>query len=141
MTINGQPVREFLGAYIDAFNRSDYAALTDYYDDDVELVIGNGTVMRGKQAIVDFYSVVKSQTSRTIKILHCMEQDGVIAAEFESEFLALEDAPDFTSGPLAKGDRLYINSFAFYELGGGKFTRIRAAVFKRVWKRVGEDPA
>jgi hypothetical protein len=70
-----------------------------------------------------------------------MAVNDIIAAEFESEFLALEDAPDFTSGPLAKGDRLYINSFAFYELSGGKFVRIRAAVFKRVWKRVGEGAA
>lgn len=125
-----------LAAYIDAFNRSDYDTLTGYYSDDVRLVIGNGTELVGKQAIVDFYRVVKSQTRRTIRILQCLPGDGVIAAEFESEFLAVEDAPDFTSGPMAKGDRLYINTFAFYDVEDGLFTRIRAAPFRREWKRV-----
>jgi len=125
-----------LHAYMDAFNRSDYARLRHYYSDDVVLVIGNGTELRGAQAIIDFYSDVKASTQRTIKILRAFPGEDGIAAELESEFLAIEDAPDFTSGPMRKGDRLYINSFVIYETKAGKYSRIRAAVFRREWRRV-----
>lgn len=124
-----------LTAYMEAFNRSDYEALRGFYDPDVQLVIGNGTELVGAQAIIDFYREVKSKTRRTISILQSVANENTIAAELESEFLALEDAPDFTSGPMAKGDRLYINSFVFYELCEGRYARIRSAVFKRIWRR------
>src|SRR5262245_29432926 len=55
-------------AYIDAFNRDDYAAFGDYYTDDVVLVIAGKTELSGHQAIFDFYKKVKSQTQRTIEI-------------------------------------------------------------------------
>ena len=129
---------ERLDRYIDAFNRGDYVMLRDFYCDDIQLVIGNGKELSGKQAIIDFYSVVRKQTQRTIRILQSFSNGKTIAAELESEFVALEDAPDFTSGPMAKGDRLYINSFALYDLRDGRFARIRAAVFRRIWRRVGD---
>lgn len=132
---------ERLARYISAFNDSDYATLCDFYCDDVRLVIGNGKELVGKQAIVDFYRGVKAKTRRTITILQSFSNGETIAAEFESEFLALQDAPDFTSGPMAALDRLYINSFALYDLREGRFARIRAAVFRRIWRRAGETPS
>lgn len=121
--------------YIAAFNAHDYAALVEHYDPDVLLVIGNGTELKGRQAIADFYSVVNKQTTRTILIRDSFSDGVTLAAELESEFLAIEDAPDFTSGPMARGDRLHINSFALYDLRDGRYARIRAAVFRREWKR------
>lgn len=132
-------------AYIAAFNAHDYARLVDFYDPGVELTIGNGTIMRGRQAIVDFYSVVNDQTTRQIEILQAWSDGVTLAAEIQSEFLALRDAPDFSSGPMARGDRLYLNSFALYDLGpDGRYRRVRAAVFRREWRRlnqVQESPA
>jgi ketosteroid isomerase-like protein len=133
---DGREAERRLHAYMAAFNASDYDALRTYYADDVVLVIGNGTELRGIQAIVDFYRDVKANTKRTIKILRTFPGRDGIAAELESEFLAMEDVPDFTSGPMRKGDRLYINSFVVYDVQGGRYTRIRAAVFKREWRRV-----
>ena len=78
---------------------------------------------------------MKSKTQRTISILQSSSKGATVAAELESEFLALEDIPDFTSGPMARGDRLYINSFVFYDLRDGRYARIRSAVFKRIWRR------
>jgi ketosteroid isomerase-like protein len=124
-----------LHAYMAAFNGGDYDALRTFYADDVVLVIGNGTELRGVQAIIDFYRDVKANTRRTIKILRTFPARDGIAAELESEFLAVEDVPDFTSGPMRKGDRLYINSFVVYDTRDGRYTRIRAAVFKRIWRR------
>lgn len=126
-----------LGAYMAAFNRSDYETLSGFYCPDVRLVIGSGKELVGVQAIIDFYRDVKSKTQRTISILQSLSNGRTVAAELESEFLALEDIPDFTSGPMAKGDRLYINSFVFYELRDGRYARIRSAVFRRIGRRAG----
>ena len=130
-----------LADYMEAFNRSDYETLRGFYCPDVQLVIGSGKQLVGPQAIIDFYREVKAKTQRTISILQSVSNGRTVAAELESEFLALEDVPDFTSGPMAKGDRLYINSFVFYELRDGRYARIRSAVYKRVWRRAGSPSA
>ncbi len=124
-------------AYIAAFNAHDYVRLVDFYDPDVLLVIGNGTEMRGRQAIVDFYRVANDATTRQIEILQAWSDGVTVAAEIQSEFLALRDAPDFASGPMARGDRYYLNSFALYDLGPDRrYRRVRAAVFRREWRRI-----
>ncbi len=122
--------------YIAAFNGGDFETACSYYADDICLTIGNGRVLRGREQIVQFYTGVRRVTRRTIKVLDCFASDAMLAAELESEFLAVTDVPDFTSGPMRQGDRMYINSFAFYDLDQGRFSRIRATVFRRVWKRL-----
>jgi hypothetical protein len=117
-------------AYIDAFNRDDYAGFRGYYDDDVVLVLGGQRELRGAQAIIDFYKDVKGKTRRTIHINRViMGQDG-IAAELESEFLALEDLPDLFARPLKKGETYHHITFALYDLKDDKFTRIRSARYQ-----------
>ena len=122
-------------AYIAAFNRGDFDAVTANYTDDVELVNGAGARLVGKQAIVDFYHKVRADTDRTIEIVECFADDDGVAADLKSEFVATRDAPDFPSGPMAKGDRLRINSFALYTLRDGKFAQIKAGAHKREWIR------
>jgi hypothetical protein len=121
--------------YIAAYNRGDFEALASFYTADVRLIIGTGTELVGAPAIVDFYSAIVGKASRTIKVLQCFADESLLAAELESEFLALVDIPDFPSGSMRKGDRLYINSFALYERRGDRFSRIRAAVFRRTWRK------
>lgn len=121
-------------AYLRVFNRSDWDALRAFYAPDIRLVIGNGTELVGREAIIDFYGKVKRQTRRTIEIIQCFADGNVLAAEIESEFLALEDAPDFAVRPMAQGDRYYLNSFVFYEFEAERYTRIRAAVFRREFR-------
>ena len=121
-------------AYIQAFNQGDWDALRDFYAPDIRLVIGNGTQLCGREAIVDFYGKVKRQTRRTIEIVQCFARGNVLAAEIESEFLAVEDAPDFAVRPMARGDRYYLNSFVFYDFEGDRYTRIRAATFRREFR-------
>jgi len=123
-------------AYMHAFNQSDWDALRPHYAPDIRLVIGNGIELVGREAIVDFYSKVKQQTRRTIEIVQCFTEGCTLAAELESEFLALEDAPDFAARPMARGDRYFLNSFVFYEFEQNQYTRIRAAVFRREFRPV-----
>jgi len=121
-------------AYIQAFNQGDWDALRGFYASDIRLVIGNGTELSGREAIIDFYGKVKQRTRRTIEIVQCFAQGNVLAAEIESEFLAVEDAPDFAIRPMARGDRYYLNSFVFYDYEGDSYTRIRAATFRREFR-------
>jgi len=57
-----------------------------------------------------------------------------IAVELESEFLALQDLPEFTAGPMRQGGRIFINTFVLYDLRDGKFSRIRSALFRKIDK-------
>lgn len=123
-------------AYIDAFNRDDYSSFGDYYTEDVVLVIAGKTELRGRQAIFDFYKIAKSQTRRTIQVNKVITAPNHLAAELQSEFLALEDLPDFVAGPMKKGGRIFINTFVFYNLRDGKFARIRSAEFRKIDKGV-----
>lgn len=120
--------------YMDAFNSSDWDRLLRHYSPDIRLVIGNGTELVGRQAIIDFYSKVKTQTRRTIEILRCFADGNLLAAELQSEFLALVDAPDFAVRPMSQGDRYFINSFALYESRNDQYCSIRAAVFRREYR-------
>ena len=119
-------------AYIDAFNRDDYAAFGAYYHDDVTLVIAGKRELRGRDAIFDFYRTVKATTRRTIEINNVVTNDNQLAAELQSEFVALEDLPTFTAGPMKKGGRIFINTVVLYELRDGKFTRIRSAELRKI---------
>lgn len=137
--MNRDEARIWFGAYIAAFNRCDSAAYSDYYTDDVQLVIGSGKLLQGRQAIVDFYRGVNATTQRAIAVIQLIADEHGLAAELESEFLATQDAADFPSGPLRQGDRLHIRSFAFYELRGRKFSRIRATTFHREFRPAAMD--
>jgi SnoaL-like protein len=125
---------EQFSSYIDAFNRDDIATYGDYYAPDVVLVLAGKTELRGRQAIFDFYKSVKSQTRRTIRINKFIAAPGYIAVELESEFLALQDLPEFTAGPMLQGERIFINTFVLYDLHAGKFSRIRSALFRKIVK-------
>jgi ketosteroid isomerase-like protein len=96
--------------YIRAFNARDWDALHDFYAPGVSLSIGNGTQLAGRNAIINFYRETSRRTHRTIEVAQCLAGETSLAAEIESEFLAIEDTPDFAPRPLAEGDRYYVNS-------------------------------
>jgi hypothetical protein len=133
--------REAFAAYIDAFNRDDEASYGRYYADDVVLVIAGERELLGRDAIFAFYRTVKAQTRRTIIVKDAIIGPARLAAELESEFLALEDLPDFTAGPMRAGDRIYINTFVFYDVVDGCFRRIRSAVFRKESRPLAPQPA
>jgi hypothetical protein len=117
--------------YIAAFNRGETVVYGAFYCDDVELVIGEHTRLRGRQAIFDFYARVREGTRRQIEVVAAVADDRTLAAELRSEFLATRDLPDFVSGPLRAGDRLQLETFVFYDLEDGRYRRIRSATHRR----------
>jgi ketosteroid isomerase-like protein len=123
---------ERFAAYIHAFNVGDYTAFGEFYDEHVVLDVAGKRELRGREAIFDFYRAVRSQTRRTIEIVNVVSAGNQIAAELQSEFLALEDLPHFTAGPMKKGDRIFINTIVLYELRQGRFVRIRSAELRKI---------
>ena len=124
--------RERFSACINDFNNDDYSAFGDYYNDDAVLIIEGKRELRGRQAIFDFYRVNKAQAKGTIQISRVIASGNLLAAELQSEFVATEDAPDFIAGPIIKGGRIFIDTFLFYDLRDGKFSRIRSAEFRKI---------
>lgn len=118
--------------YVDDFNNDDFSAFGNFYNDDVVLVIVGKKELRGRQAIFDFYRLNKAQAKRTLQINRVITSGNRLAAELESEFVATEDLPDFIAGPMKKGGKIFINTFLFYDLVNGKFSRIRSAEFKKI---------
>lgn len=128
-------------SYVACFNEGDFDRLRDYYAEDVEIVNGAGVVMRGPDEVFAFYREVRATTQRTIKVLRALADEHHVFAELESEFLATTDNPDFASGPMREGDRLYINTIAVYQVRDGRFIRVRAAVLNREWRRRDDAPS
>ncbi len=123
---------ERFAEYIHAFNRGDYAAFGDFYDENVVLDIAGKRELRGRDAIFEFYRSVRSQTRRTIEIVNVLSAGNRVAAELQSEFLALGDLPHFTAGPMKAGERIFINTVVLYELRDGRFARIRSAELRKL---------
>lgn len=118
--------------YIDAFNDNDYERFATYYAPDVTLVIAGKHELHGREAILEFYRSVKAETRRTITVNRLITTPHAIAAELQSEFLALRDLPDFVAGPMRKGERIFINTVVIYDLEDGKFSRIRSAELRKI---------
>lgn len=121
--------REQYAEYLAAFNRNDFAGFAKFYADDVVLELPVAT-LRGRQAIVEFYTKVKGQVRETLTVGQFVSDEHGLAVEADTEFLAIADAPDFIVRPMKKGDVIRSTSFIFYELRDGKFSRIRSARFK-----------
>jgi len=117
--------------YIDSFNRDDFEGFSSCYADDVVLELPQ-TVLRGRQAIIDFYRLVKARIRETLEINQVIADEEGLAAEVATEFHALEDWPDFMVGPLRKGESIRIVSFVHYVIRDGKFTHIKSARFRRL---------
>jgi hypothetical protein len=124
--------KEKFTAYINAFNNKNYSDFGNYYNDDVVLVIAGEKELRGRQKIFDFYKEANAQTERTIQINKIITSGDMLAAELQSEFIATKDVPDFIAGPMKKGGRIFINTFVYYNIHNGRFSRIRSAEFRKI---------
>lgn len=115
--------------YIDCFNRNDFAGFSRHYVEDVVLELPK-MELRGPQAIVDFYRIVKARIRETLQINEIVADDEGLAAEVDTEFYALEDWPEFIVRPVKKGDSIRIVSFVHYKIRDGRFAHIKSARFR-----------
>jgi hypothetical protein len=115
--------------YIAAFNRNDFEGFGRYYADDV-IFEGRAGHFTKRADVLDFYRTVKARMRETITIHDIILGEQDIAADLETELLALEDWPDFPTGPIHKGQKIRSQNFIWYEVKGRKFVRIRSAHYR-----------
>jgi ketosteroid isomerase-like protein len=118
--------RQAFLAYTQAFSNAQLERFSQYYTDDVVCELGGaGIVLRGKQAILDFYGKM-FQTVRESLTLHQLiaDEDG-LAADVTSQFTAIEDAQDFVVAPLRKGECVRVRVLVYYSLRDGRISHIR----------------
>ena len=119
--------RETFFEYVEAFQRQDFPGFTRFYADDVVLSLAGGArVIHGRQGIADFYKTVFERIRERLEVTYLVIDEGGVAAELKTEFIALEDWPDFMVRPMRKGETARIVSFAHYTLRNGLFSEIRS---------------
>lgn len=113
-------------AYVAAFNNADYEGFTKYYTDDVVFELADMRVFHGRDEIVEFYKEVKSRVREHLTVLKFVCDEDGAAAEVETSFHALEDWPEFISGPLKRGDVFRRRGLIMYDVRDGLFSYIRS---------------
>ncbi|WP_212611913.1 nuclear transport factor 2 family protein [Sphingomonas baiyangensis] len=121
--------RAWFEAYIDAFNRNDFAGFAAYYAPNVTFM-GQGGSFSSAAEVLAFYRAVKARVDEQLELLSFVGSPTRIAAEIKTVLHAREDWPDFPTGPLARGQRRGSINFIHYDIEGGRFTRIRSARFR-----------
>ncbi|MEL0210921.1 MAG: nuclear transport factor 2 family protein, partial [Novosphingobium sp.] len=95
-----------LAAYVEAFNRGDDEVYGAFYAPDVVLRNGGGTMLEGREAILDFYASVRLRLRRVMELRAVLVGNECLAAALASTFTALEDDVPLAGEVLATGDRL-----------------------------------
>jgi hypothetical protein len=119
-----------LREYIAAFNRSDFDGFSRYYAENVRFE-GRAGTFSSRDEVVAFYREVKSRLRETITIEDVVVGDYEMLANIVTELFALEDWPDFATGPIQKGQTIISENFVWYEMREGKFVHVRSARYRR----------
>jgi ketosteroid isomerase-like protein len=112
--------------YLQRFGAGDYPGFARYYADDVVLELP-GQVLRGRQAIVDFYRSMNRSVRESLAVNQLIADEDGIAADLSMQFRAHEDAPDFSVAPMRKGEVIRGRVFVLYTLQAGRIAHIRVA--------------
>lgn len=113
--------------YAAAFSAADGALFGSFYTDEVVLELPGHPPLRGRAAIVDFYTAMADRVRETLSVERFACTDAMIAAELVSTFTAHADAPDFIVCPLARGESVAVRVFVHYALDNGRIGHIRVA--------------
>ena len=81
-------------------------------------------LIRGKQAIADFYRAMFPKVRETLLVRKVLADDEAIAIELTSRFSAVDEAPDFAVMPLAKGEAVEVDLYVHYRLRDGLIASI-----------------
>lgn len=114
-------------SYVSAFSNNDVERFPKFYQDDVELELGSVGILKGKQAIVDFYAKMFTQVAENQIIHAAIANDDAISLDSTTCFTAIADAPDFPVMPLKKGEEVRGRTFVHYTLRDGLISRIHVA--------------
>jgi hypothetical protein len=116
--------RETFETYIDHFNNKRYDDALACFTDDVRVryltpfSIGArpGIVRNGKTELREAYERLHATVRETLKLRHFVCDGKNLYAELWTERHALADTPDFSAGPLKKGDVFVATNFVLHWL-------------------------
>jgi hypothetical protein len=111
-------------AYASAFSAGDAARFTRFYWPDVVLELGRVPPIFGAQGIADFYTAMFEKVRETLTIHSLDASDERLVVDCTSRFTAIQDAPDFVVGALAKGDFIDVRVTVTYALREGRIAHI-----------------
>lgn len=85
-------------------------------------------VLRGRQAIVEFYRKIRTQVKETVTLNTVVidNERGLMAAEITTELVAIRDGVDMPSKTMNAGDTLLITGTVYYGLKKGRIVSIRS---------------
>ncbi|KRA84513.1 nuclear transport factor 2 family protein [Altererythrobacter sp. Root672] len=118
--------RSWFEAYLAAFNSADFDGFGAFYDDRIEFH-GRAFQTVGKDAVLEFYRTVRARLDERVELLSFVGSPTLCAAEISTTLRALDDWPDFPTGPLSAGVVRRSTAFVFYDIVDGRFTRIRSS--------------
>lgn len=127
---DGPMTQEKYAAYLQLFNAGD-ERYADFYDEDVvfyhDPMFG---VLRGRQAILDFYRTIRTQLREhvTAHIVVIDREQGVMAAELTTRLVAVKDGIEMPSGTINTGDTIISEGTVYYTLRNGRIATIRGGI-------------
>lgn len=128
----GGLTREEFLEYVTLFNAND-PRFIKFYHDDVVFELNNSTVIKGAQAIREFYGPVKAHIHEKVEVAAFVSDATGIAAELPTEFRVYKDWENgFFQRPLKAGEVMRTISFGLYEVKDRKFRHIRAVRYKQI---------
>lgn len=127
---SSQLTYEAYADYLKRFNAGD-DSYAGYYAENV--VFDHGPfygVLRGRQAIVDFYQNIRTQLQETVTVgeVSIDNARGVILAELFTRLVATKDGVALASRTLNRGDAYMSRGVVVYKLKDGKIVDIRGAI-------------
>ncbi len=127
----GGLTREEYLEYVRLFNENDPRFL-QFYHDDVVFELGT-TVIKGAQAIREFYGPVKAHIHEKVEVTKFVSDATGLAAELPTEFRCYKDWENgYFQRPLKAGEVMRTISFGLYEVKDRKFRHIRAVRYKQI---------
>ena len=128
----GGLTREEFLEYVTLFNANDPRFIR-FYHDEVVFELNSTTVIKGPQAIREFYGPVKAHIHETVEVAAFVSDATGIAAELPTEFRVYKGWENgFFQRPLKAGEVMRTISFGFYEVKDRKFRHIRAVRYKQI---------
>ena len=117
--------RQAFFAYTRAFSNAAFEVFPRYYTEDVVLELGSVAPIHGRDGITGFYRPMFERVREHLTVHSVTASDEAIQLDATSRFTAIQDAPDFVVGALAKGDYIEVRVLVSYELRDGLICSIR----------------
>lgn len=119
--------RAAYAAYAAAFSAGDMDRAGRFYTDDCVLRLPAVPPIIGRQGIVDFYRGMFRTVREQLTVHRLVIDDGGIAVDCTSTFVAQADASEFVVAPLARGESVAVRVFVVYGLRDGLIGTIDVA--------------